>query len=58
LPFVATLCPVISRKTGFCLSFQVTFTVAVKAFQITPEFINVHLQQRDEVANVLRTMGF
>ena len=38
--------------------FRVTFTVAAKMFRTTLDFINAHLQQRDQVASVLRTVDF
>ena len=61
--FVVTLCLVISRKLvktqhSFVIHrfhFHVQFTVAVKMFQATLEFINVHLQQRNQVTSVLHT---
>ena len=61
-PSVATLRPVVSRKFGKTVSFpflfRVPFTVAAKTFRAALEFINAHLQQRDQVASVLRTVDF
>ena len=57
-PFIATLCP--GKTAGFLsfITFQVPFTIVVKAFQAALEFINAHLQQCDQVTTVLRTVGF
>ena len=57
-------CLVISKKFGktadFCdihiFPFQVSFTIVVKTVRATLEFINVHLQQCDHVASILRTV--
>ena len=38
--------------------FRVPFTVAAKTFRAALDFINAHLQQRDQVASVLRTVDF
>ena len=61
-PSVATLRLVVSRKFGKTVSFpflfRVPFTVAAKTFRAALEFINAHLQQRDQVASVLRTVDF
>ena len=37
----------------YVLPLQVPFTIVVKAFQATMEFINVHLQQFDQVTSRL-----
>ena len=63
--FVATLCPVISRKfvktqhffVIHKFPFHVQLTVAVKMFQSTLEFINAHLQQRNQVTSILHTVA-
>ena len=62
-PSVATLRPVVSRKFGrgqqvYLNLFLVPFTVAAKTFRAALEFINAHLQQRDQVARELRTVDF
>ena len=38
--------------------FQVQFTIVAKAFRATLDFINAHLQQRDQVASILYTVYF
>ena len=45
-------------KTADFISFQVLFTIVVKAFQAALEFINAHLQQCGQVTSVLRTVDF
>ena len=39
----------------FLILFRVPFTLAAKTFRAALEFINAHLQQRDQVASELRT---
>ena len=52
------ICP--GKTAGFLsfITFQVPFTIVVKAFQAALEFINAHLQQCDQVTSVLRTVDF
>ena len=38
--------------------FQVPFTIAAKTSRAALDFINVHLQQRDQVTSILRTVDF
>ena len=38
--------------------FRVPFTVVAKMFRAALDFINAHLQQRDQVTSVLRTVDF
>ena len=58
----ATLRPFVSRKFGktgsFSFLFRVPFTVAAKMFRAALEFINAHLQQRDQFASILCTLDF
>ena len=45
------------RKTvSFSFLFRVRFTVAAKMFHAALDFINAHLQQRDQVASILHTV--
>ena len=58
---IVMLCPIIPRfdKTaGFGHSYLSLLAVAVKMFRAALEFINVRLQQQDQVASMLRTVDF
>ena len=65
LQLAKTVRAIVSRKFGKTVSFYlqyflfwVSFTVVAKTFLATLEFINVHLQQWDQVASELRTADF
>ena len=64
-PSVGTLCPVVSRKFGktvifshSTLSILSTIYRSGKNLSSLTRVYNAHLQQRDQVASVLRTVGF
>ena len=64
-PSVTKLRPVVSRKFDKTVRFShskfsisSTIIVAAETFQAALEFINAHLQQRDQVASKIRTVDF
>ena len=46
------------RKTFFFEKILYELTLVAKTFRAALEFINAHLQQRDQVTSVLHTVGF